>query len=406
MSYSSEVLADSPVAYWRLGDGSGTTAADSSGNSRPTTWDAAPTYVSGLLVGDSNGAVNPNSHFASLADAAWMHDSALTVEAWVNYTTVVASAGIVDKYGGGGVGQSRFLFYTPSSKFTFLIRDNVGDKSASSSATISTGTTYHVVGTCDGTNVKLYVNGSLISTVACGPLATGTAAMLIGKTGFNSAFTNGVIDEVAIYGTALSATRIAAHYTAGTTSGSAASGTASLSLTASGGTSAAGTGSASLSLSASGGAAAPAAGSASLSLSASGALTPPSPASGSASLTLSAAGGASGSPGGTASLNLTATGTALAVLAASGSATLTLTAAGSAVMSAGGTATLTLTASGIALALYETDTSNAFDGLDILLTARVILGTVVTTPPASVTTAHYDKAIAYPVPTMVGGRPT
>ena len=33
-SYSQEVLADSPLAYWRLGEASGTTAADASGNNR------------------------------------------------------------------------------------------------------------------------------------------------------------------------------------------------------------------------------------------------------------------------------------------------------------------------------------------------------------------------------------
>ena len=37
-TYASTVLADSPVAYWRLSETSGTSAADSSGNSHGGTY--------------------------------------------------------------------------------------------------------------------------------------------------------------------------------------------------------------------------------------------------------------------------------------------------------------------------------------------------------------------------------
>jgi hypothetical protein len=75
-------------------------------------------------------------------------------------------------------------------------------------------------------------------------------------------------------------------------------------------------------------------------------------------------------------------------------------------MSAAGTATLTLSAGGIAIALYETDLSNALDGLDLLLTATVTFVVPVVAPPASIAPMHYDVAIPYPAPTMVRGRPT
>ena len=52
-----------------------------------------------------------------------------------------------------------------------------------------------------------------------------------------------------------------------------------------------------------------------------------------------------------------------------------------------------------------TDTSNALDGLDLLLTATVIFPVPI--PPAPLGAAvHYDKAIPYPAPVMVDGRPT
>ena len=59
--YSQTVLADSPRAYWRLGEASGTSAADASGNGRTGSYVASPTLgVPGALTGDSNTAVGFN----------------------------------------------------------------------------------------------------------------------------------------------------------------------------------------------------------------------------------------------------------------------------------------------------------------------------------------------------------
>src|SRR5215831_14920886 len=51
-AYSSAVLADHPVAYYRLGETSGTTAVDSSGNG------SNGTYVGGVALGQP-GALLP-----------------------------------------------------------------------------------------------------------------------------------------------------------------------------------------------------------------------------------------------------------------------------------------------------------------------------------------------------------
>lgn len=381
-------------------------AADTSGNGRPGIYYSAPTLgVAGLLTGDSDKAASfASGSRVEIASASWMPTGAFSLEAIIKPTGVSGTQEIIARQSSSG-GDWMFRLDGNQLKLWF----NAGGFSAiTASTTIVAGTAYHVVATWDGTTRKIYVGGTEVATGTATAPATSALPIAVAANAGNYAneYFGGVIDEVAVYGAALSPTRISAHYAAATNAGTAASGTATLSLSASGGTSATSGASASLSLSASGGTSAAAGGSASLTLSASGSLTPPSPADGAASLSLSASGGASGSPGGTASLNLIATGTALAVLAASGSATLTLTASGSAVMSAGGTAVLTLTAGGVALALYDTDTSNALDGLDLLLTADVIFPVPIAAPPASVAALHYDKAVPYPVPVMVGGRPT
>jgi hypothetical protein len=76
----------------------------------------------------------------------------------------------------------------------------------------------HLAGTYDGANWKLYRNGALVATAASavGALAVTNADWAIGATG-NGWADNfaGSIDEPAIYNQALSASRIAAHYTLG-----------------------------------------------------------------------------------------------------------------------------------------------------------------------------------------------
>jgi len=56
-AYSDAVLADMPVRYYRLGDSSGTTAVDSSGNSQDGTYTGGVTLgASGAIQGDADTA--------------------------------------------------------------------------------------------------------------------------------------------------------------------------------------------------------------------------------------------------------------------------------------------------------------------------------------------------------------
>lgn len=76
----------------------------------------------------------------------------------------------------------------------------------------------HLVGTYDGANWRLYRNGTQIASAAAtvGALPLKEAGWAIGSSGngWADAFA-GAIDEVAIYGTALSASQVATHYAGG-----------------------------------------------------------------------------------------------------------------------------------------------------------------------------------------------
>lgn len=179
--------------------------------------------------------------------------------------------------------------------------------------------------------------------------ATGTASLTLAASGVSAAAATGTAalaltatGTAAVQGTPAAGTA-SLSLTASGTARAVAAGSASLSLSASGTARAAATGSASLALTASGAASAPAAGAATLSLAATGAAR--APATGTAALGITATGNTTAPATGVAALVITATGTATQP-GTTGSASLSLTASGAARASGAGSAGLTITATG------------------------------------------------------------
>lgn len=219
-AYASEVLADSPLAYWRMGETSGTTITDSSGNGRTGTYSGSVTLgATGLLIGDSDKAVTvSNSVVGSVANAAWMNVNTITVEVWIQPTAagVVGSREIVcrDFNGSGGTGSQWRIRLNAGKPEALLWHPALTVITAATALTV--GSTYHIVFTYDGANMRLYVNGSQVASSAqTGNITTGQPITFGCLGNAVSETWNGPIDEVAVYGTALSSTRIAAHYAAG-----------------------------------------------------------------------------------------------------------------------------------------------------------------------------------------------
>lgn len=221
--YKNEVLADSPWAYWRLGETSGTTATDSSGNGRNATYNNSPTLGANPLISvdkavDLDGT---NDYINYLQSSAITGN--FTIECWINADSVSGFPGIISAWlsnTSGNYGATILInggiieIYAPNSSFTgWSYTDNT-------SYSISTGVTYHLVWVNDDTNntAYLYVNGELQYTATGKTTAMGLVNanknIDIGRATASNYF-NGKIDEVAIYTTTLSASRIATHYNAG-----------------------------------------------------------------------------------------------------------------------------------------------------------------------------------------------
>jgi hypothetical protein len=219
-TYTATVLADAPVAYWRLGETSGTVAEDAVG-SLDGTYAATGVTLNrpGALTGDvsravmfdpatgGNVAVNANG---TVLDAG---NGPLSIEAWVKKTNQNVDYGIVSRGIGG-----YYLRIGANNRLQLLASQTA--EIVHSTVTITGTGWHHVVATKNGVAVKLYVDGvDVTGTVSNATLVNPNDSFHIGSdTGANEII-DGTLDEVAIYRSVLSASRVLAHYTAGVTGG-------------------------------------------------------------------------------------------------------------------------------------------------------------------------------------------
>ncbi|HZN14363.1 MAG TPA: PA14 domain-containing protein, partial [Acidimicrobiales bacterium] len=105
--YTTAVGADNPAAYWRLGEASGTAAADASGHGLTGTYVAPTTLGAAGAVGDGNTAVSLSGGYVS-TPYTQSAVSAYSAEAWVKTTDPGLNKAIIQDRG-TGAGKSLTL---------------------------------------------------------------------------------------------------------------------------------------------------------------------------------------------------------------------------------------------------------------------------------------------------------
>ena len=234
MGYADEVLADSPAAYWRLGEASGITAADASGNGRAGTytpnsggsWTGGTLGQAGALAGDADAAAlfNGSGGHALLAASALGNSPAeWTLEAWVK---AAAQSNRFALALGRGTATNPFIGIGSGITTTSALRINYRSDAGATQIGAEGGTAFdgawhHLAYTFAAGTARGYVDG--VEVVTVGP-AVVLGAITLDRTAAGALvrtsaglFLAGAIDEAAVYATALSAARILAHYNAGVT---------------------------------------------------------------------------------------------------------------------------------------------------------------------------------------------
>jgi hypothetical protein len=224
--YAAAVLADKPLVYLRFGETSGTVAHDSSGNERHGLYVGCTLGASGGPAGDPDTAASFNGTSSYVIQSSPAFDftgqQAFTIEGWFRPRTNAISGWhqlidheVLDSDGGR---QGYALFLTPSGNISFerYVDGNdliAGGSAAGPPAMLNVYT--HLAGTYDGADLRLYVNGILVASIPDARAGKNLPdGLYVGTTGAISSFFDGDADEVAVYGSALSATRLLAHASA------------------------------------------------------------------------------------------------------------------------------------------------------------------------------------------------
>jgi len=216
--YRSAVMADSPVSYWRLGEANGTTAVDEVG-AYPGDYSGTFTLgVAGAIAG--NTAVSfPGVYGIMIGSpqAALSYSQKCTIEGWVSRalgTNQIFGFTLSGNYllGIEWYSDSIYLYCYSGAMYYGYFTANVAGW-------------HHVALVFDGSltgNARLagYLDGSpvALSYVGTAPATlphSGNLGYFGAGRGLSFARnTTGVLDELAVYSKALSASRIAAHYAA------------------------------------------------------------------------------------------------------------------------------------------------------------------------------------------------
>lgn len=225
--YATTVLGDGPSAYYHLDDAT-SSALDSSANTlNGAVGSSVVENAAGLVPSMTDTAmafpaVRTAGGIVKVPQTPILQpSSAVSMEAWIRFTSAPKSFTVALAYGSDS-NSAPYALWFKGGKIAAQFTLSSGTLQVYSPSALQTNTTYHIVGTYDGSIGRLYINGAQAASAAQTGTFTGYAAGFGLAIGDDAALSDppfgGTIDEVAVYaGKALSASQISNHYSAGTT---------------------------------------------------------------------------------------------------------------------------------------------------------------------------------------------
>ena len=228
-AYSNLILADNPIAYYQMDETAGTNAANS--GSAGATLDMDDFQGSGITINQTSGAAFLGTAYnfdgAGHIRAGAGVGSTLsewTFEAWIKYDSAKAGGSTVLTNDAGGWNDDVIIGIRPDSGQSGIPNNHFGISQQGSpgstrdtpSVALSADTWHHVAVTGSETagEIKIYINGSLALTddTLINGASFGSNELALGtfRAGLSNDQYDGLMDEVAVYGSVLSVTDIAA----------------------------------------------------------------------------------------------------------------------------------------------------------------------------------------------------
>ena len=232
-AYREAVMADGPLAYWRMGVTTGLTVPDETSHLNDFILqgpkDAYALGVEGAIAGDGDTAIRfdgiaGNARATNPRAFDFAGKAPFTIELWAKRETLDHGFHyqhmLTESQGSTGnrTGFDLYVLPEPSAgekEQTSFQYNALGAESAGFAPLVAPGRWAHYVAAFDGTNITLYVDGTAdTARPISGPLTLTTAQLIVGGAEGDNYFP-GAIDEVAIYDKALTNTRIALHRSLG-----------------------------------------------------------------------------------------------------------------------------------------------------------------------------------------------
>ena len=218
--YVTEVSADSPIAWWRLEETSGTTAGDSSGNGNHGTYGSGVTLNQAPLILSGRSIAATAASNAAIDAPDIVASTVLSASIWIK----AASAPSADR---ALFGKFRSGFSAPwivSLLSTGAVRVRLryqnsatGEAVVTSPASVSDGMPHHISFTWDKASdniVRLYVDGVQVATSAAW-----NQTIWVGSSHRTQVYQSGTesigVDEAAVFLSYLTSARVSAHYNSG-----------------------------------------------------------------------------------------------------------------------------------------------------------------------------------------------
>lgn len=248
--YETTILSDNPIGYWRLGEDTGSTADNiGSGSGIDGTYDGGVTLGEPALIADGASGGDTAVSFDGSDDIVRIPANTgsgqlsetrttTTIELWFN-TTTTGDRQFLYEQGGGTNG---YVFFLEGDDLVAGLSDNNAYDQVVIADAVATDTTYYAAMVFDAgaPSLKVFLKSADGSQDLSNEETTGLPPDVSGHTGQGSIggvngtgnsgarISSGVldettdlerfagtIDEVAVYGTALSDTTIEAHFQAG-----------------------------------------------------------------------------------------------------------------------------------------------------------------------------------------------
>lgn len=207
------------VGYWAFNDGSGTTAADSSGNGYNITLSGGVTWTTGIIAGAASAS--GSKQYGKTPSINLTGTSAVTVTAWVNRTySTVGGHTLFEDSANFNSSTTGFGLYPDDDTCKGLMVGEHGNAGYNIDcyAQPTSGVWHHIAAVFDksqaaSNEVSVYVDGVLQTPTqhylsSDNTNAFGNNVMYFFSRGGSSEFTSGTIDDLRLYNRALSGSEI------------------------------------------------------------------------------------------------------------------------------------------------------------------------------------------------------